>query len=290
MPTLQGLAVKPFPSPFADALRCGRDGSIRRLLPFPPENDPEVTMENARNFEGQRSLGHPQNQVYAVFDKSPDAGHAASHLNEGGFGPEKVGLLQGAADAGKLADATGEEGFWAKLSHFGLDFGDQDNPYMQQYKQELERGRTVLAVVTESDAEVEKVQQILAEHHARFLTKYGKWAVEAARERQPGEGFAKRAGATQNRIKAGSGRARFWLMPGGACRPAIKPKGHSRSKAAQADFFRVPGFLEEADPLLALGGEPLFAFVLSAVCCFVSPFSARCLLTMRAATSSSRPS
>ena len=136
-------------------------------------------MENARNFEGQDSLGHPQNQVYAVFDESADAERAASHLNEAGFGPEKIGSLQGPRDAAKLADATGDRGFWAKLSHFGVDLGDEDNPYMEQYKRELEQGRTVLAVVTESDAEVEKAQQVLVEHRARFLTKYGKWAVEA---------------------------------------------------------------------------------------------------------------
>jgi hypothetical protein len=160
-------------------------GPPRPAVAGPPENSPEVTMENARNFEGQDSLGHPQNQVYAVFDESSDADRAASHLNEAGFGPEKVGLLQGPRDAGKLADATGDRGFWAKLSHFGLDFGDQDNPYMQQYKQELEQGRTVLAVVTESDAEVERAQQVLAEHGARFLTKYGKWAVEALESGNP---------------------------------------------------------------------------------------------------------
>jgi hypothetical protein len=160
------------------------------LLPHPAVaaragNSLEVTMENARNFEGQDSLGHPQNQVYAVFDEPADADRATLHLNEAGFGPEKVGLLQGPRDAGKLADATGDRGFLAKLSHFGLDFGDQDNPYMQQYKQELEQGRTVLAVVTESDAEVEKAQQVLAEHGARFLTKYGKWAVEALESGNP---------------------------------------------------------------------------------------------------------
>ena len=136
-------------------------------------------MENARNFEGQDSLGHPQNQVYGVFDESSDANRAASRLNEAGFGPEKVGLLQGPRDAEKLADATGEKGFWAKLSHFGLDFGDQDDPYMQQYKQELAQGHAVLAVAIESDAEAETAQRVLAEHGARFLTKYGKWTVEA---------------------------------------------------------------------------------------------------------------
>jgi hypothetical protein len=136
-------------------------------------------MEHAKNFEGRSSLGHPQNQVYAIFDDASAADRAAAHLNEVGFGPQKVGSLQGRQDAGKLADATGKKGFLAKLSRFGLDFGDQDNPYMQQYREELERGHTVLAVVTESDAEVEKARQVLAEHGARFLTKYGKWAVEA---------------------------------------------------------------------------------------------------------------
>ena len=168
---------------------CERD-TASPILPRPAvvaraENRSEVKMENARDFEGQDSLGHPQNQVYAVFDESADADHAASHLNEAGFGPEKVGLLQGPRDAGKLADATGDRGFWEKVSHFGLDFGDQDNAYMQQYKQELEQGRTVLAVVTESDAEVEKAQQLLSEHGARFLTKYGKWAVEALESGNP---------------------------------------------------------------------------------------------------------
>ena len=150
-------------------------------------------MEHAQNFKDSGSdsgsLGHPQNQVYAVFDDFSAADRAAAQLNEAGFGPQKVGLLQGPRDARKLDEATGEEGVLAKLRRFGLDFGDQDNPYMQQYRQELERGHTVLAVVTENDAEVEKVQQALSQAGARFLTKYGKWTVEALesgnRERDP---------------------------------------------------------------------------------------------------------
>src|SRR5689334_23223340 len=109
-------------------------------------------MEHASNFEGQESLGHPQNQVYAVFDSAAAADRAAAGLNAAGFTPRNVGLLQGPQDAEKLAAETGEEGFLAKLNRFGLDFGDQDDPYIQQYKQELEQGRAVLAVVTESDA------------------------------------------------------------------------------------------------------------------------------------------
>ena len=101
----------------------------------------------------------------------------------------RITVLQGSQDAEKLAAATGEEGFLAKLSRFGLNFGDQDDPYVQQYKHELEQGHAVLAVVTKSDAEVEKAHGVLAEHGARFLTKFGKWAVEALesgnRERDP---------------------------------------------------------------------------------------------------------
>jgi hypothetical protein len=142
-------------------------------------------MKQAKNFEGGDAISHPENQVFAVFDRTNSAQQAATALNGAGFGPEKIGVLEGPSDAQRLAPVTGDQGMLAKLSHLGVDFGDQDRPYLEQYKAELEQGRTVLAVLVQNDAEAAVVHQILNEHRAHSLTKYGKWAVQALESNLP---------------------------------------------------------------------------------------------------------
>ncbi len=136
-------------------------------------------MKSATNFDDDASLKHPENQVFAVFENAGAAARAAEALNQAGFPPEIVGALEGAAGAAKLAEATGEKGLLSKLSHLGVDFGDQDRPYLEQYKAELEQGHAVLAVVTKDDDQVARAQAVLAQAGGRFLTKFGKWAFEA---------------------------------------------------------------------------------------------------------------
>jgi hypothetical protein len=163
-----------------------QSGNCERLwLVFLPPNVAFIPMKQAKNFEGGGTISHPENQVYAVFDDADSARQAATALNGAGFGPEKIGVLQGPADAARLAPVAGDQGMLAKLSHLGVDFGDQDRPYLEQYKAELEHGRTVLAVLVENDAEAAVVHQILSERHAHSLTKYGKWAVQALESNAP---------------------------------------------------------------------------------------------------------
>ncbi|HEY0792506.1 MAG TPA: hypothetical protein VGD78_15690 [Chthoniobacterales bacterium] len=144
-------------------------------------------MKQAKNFEREGAISHPENQVYAVFDRADFAEQAATALNGAGFGPEKIGALEGPADASRLAPVAGNQGMLAKLSHLGVDFGDQDRPYLEQYKAELENGRTVLAVVVQDDAEAAAVHKILTEHQGRGVTKYGKWAVQALESNLPAQ-------------------------------------------------------------------------------------------------------
>ncbi len=78
-------------------------------------------MDEATDFQGQESLGHPGNQVYAVVHVEETARRAAKELNQIGIEPADIGLLLGREDVKKLDAATGEHGFLAKVAD---RFGD----------------------------------------------------------------------------------------------------------------------------------------------------------------------
>jgi hypothetical protein len=135
-------------------------------------------MNEATDFEGKESLGHPRNQVYATFHDAETARRAANELNQIGIEPAGIGLLVGNEDAAKLDAATGEHGFLAKVKRMSLQMGDTDNDYLAHYRRALLEGHAVIAVVTHDDVSRTKVRALLKSCGARAMTYFGQFSTE----------------------------------------------------------------------------------------------------------------
>jgi hypothetical protein len=135
-------------------------------------------MDEANDFDGQKSLGHPRDQVYAVIHVEEKARCAAKELNQIGIEPADIGLLIGREDAAKLDAATGEHGFLAKVARIGLEMGDIDTDYLAYYRRALLEGYAVIAVVAHDRTSREKVRTLLRSHSAHAMTYFGQFSTE----------------------------------------------------------------------------------------------------------------
>jgi hypothetical protein len=135
-------------------------------------------MDEATDFEGKESLGHPRSQVYATFHDAETARQAAKELNQIGIEPAAIGLLVGNEDAAKLGAATGEHGFLAKIKRMGLAMGDTDTDYLAYYRRALVEGHAVIAVVTHDDASRTIVRRFLTTYGAHAMTYFGQFSTE----------------------------------------------------------------------------------------------------------------
>jgi hypothetical protein len=135
-------------------------------------------MDEATDFQDQKSLAHPRDQVYAVIRVEESARRAAKELNQIGIEPAEIGLLLGKEDATKLDAATGEHGFLAKVARIGLEMGDRDDDYLAYYRRALLEGYAVVTVVTHDHTSREKVRTLLKTCGAHAMTYFGQFTTE----------------------------------------------------------------------------------------------------------------
>jgi hypothetical protein len=135
-------------------------------------------MEAANEFDDQESLAIPANHLLAIVPDSDEARGVVEALNRNGFSPDEIGVLTGPEEAEKLAAATGKKGFFVKMLTSGVEMGDRDTEYFEQYRKALLDGRTAVGVVAKNDETRNNVRQILKAHGAYFITFFGQFVTE----------------------------------------------------------------------------------------------------------------
>jgi hypothetical protein len=135
-------------------------------------------MKSANKFDEQESLPLPDNVILAIVTDSNEARIIIETLNRNGFSPDDIGLLVGKTDAEKLGAATGKKRFFAKMVTSGIDLGDRDKDYLEQYRRALLEARSVLGVVAKDDETRKKARQILKTGGARFIAFFGPLVTE----------------------------------------------------------------------------------------------------------------
>jgi hypothetical protein len=135
-------------------------------------------MKSANKFDEQESLPLPDNLILAIVTNLNETRTIIETLNRNGFSPDDIGLLVGKTGAEKFDAATGKKGFFAKMVTSGMDFGDRDKDYLEQYRGALLEGRSVLGVVAKDDETRKKARQILKTGGARFIAFFGPWVTE----------------------------------------------------------------------------------------------------------------
>ena len=135
-------------------------------------------MEAANEFDDQESLTIPANHILAIVPDLDEATGIVEILNRNGFSSDDIGVLTGTEDAEKLDAATGKKGFFAKMLTSGVELGDRDTDYFQQYRKALLDGQTVVGVVAKDDETRNNARQILKARGARFITFFGRFVTQ----------------------------------------------------------------------------------------------------------------
>jgi hypothetical protein len=136
-------------------------------------------MEGATDYEDERSLKNPVNQVLAVLEPSIDTNAVIQSLNRAGFPEDSIGVLGGRKGADKLAKASGKHGWLTKLAQIGPSFGDLDVHHLRNYAKALEENRTVISVVAETGEKRREIAELLKRYGASYINSYGMFSIEA---------------------------------------------------------------------------------------------------------------
>ena len=135
-------------------------------------------MKGATDYEDQRDLKNPVNQVVAILPREADLPTVIADLHKAGFESDAIGILSGREDAHKLDAASGREGWLAKLAQIGPGFGDLDAGNMKDYAAALQHNETVIAVVAALGSKRREIADLLKEHGAKFINSYGMFSIE----------------------------------------------------------------------------------------------------------------
>jgi hypothetical protein len=135
-------------------------------------------MQGATDYESEDDLKNPVNQVVAILPGDADVQGIVAALYQIGFSSDIIGVLSGRKDAHKLDAALGKQGWFAKLTHIGPDFGDLDAGHLKEYAEALGTGDTVIAVSAKSGDRRREIAELLKSHEAKLINSYGLFSIE----------------------------------------------------------------------------------------------------------------
>jgi hypothetical protein len=119
-------------------------------------------------------LSYPLHRlVAAVAPESLDQATAA--LAEAGIGPDQIDVVT-SADVSGLDGPMGGTGFRSFLTRFQLSLGD-DLDALEQARQELQSGHTLIMVLVHNDEERDRAEEALRTHGGHAMRYFGRWSV-----------------------------------------------------------------------------------------------------------------
>jgi hypothetical protein len=136
-------------------------------------------MQGATDYEDQRDLKNPVNQVVAVLPREAEVERIVADLHNAGFASDDIGVLSGCKDAHKLDAASGRQGWFTKLTQLGPDFGDLDAGNLKDYAAAPRKNEIVIAVVATLGSKRREIADMLKQHGAKFINSYGMFSIEA---------------------------------------------------------------------------------------------------------------
>jgi len=137
-------------------------------------------MQGATDYESEDDLKNPVNQVVAILPGDADVQGIVAALHQIGFSSDSIGVLSGRKDAHKLDAASGKQGWFAKLTHIGPDFGDLDAGHLKDYAEALSTGETVIAVSAKLGDRRREIAELLKSRGAKLINSYGLFSIEGS--------------------------------------------------------------------------------------------------------------
>ena len=116
----------------------------------------------------------PRNKVGAAVAPTELAGVLAA-LEEAGFPRDQIDVMT-AADVPELDEPIGGTGLRGLLTRLNLDIG-YELEELEDAREELKRGHTLILVPVQGEAEQHRAHEILRQHGGHMMRYFGRWAV-----------------------------------------------------------------------------------------------------------------
>jgi hypothetical protein len=124
----------------------------------------------------------PVDKVGAAIDPS-DLTRVLEALEAAGFPRDQINVMT-AADVPDLDQPIGGSGLRGLLRRLNLDLG-YELQELEDAREELKRGHTLILVPAGSDAEQEQAHAILRQHCGHHLRYFGRWTVRELEDNLP---------------------------------------------------------------------------------------------------------
>jgi hypothetical protein len=135
------------------------------------DNEPQNRTPPAR---GPGRGPFPLHKVAAAID-SNQTDTVVSALKDANFPPDRIEVVT-AEDVSGLDEPIGGSGIRGFLTRFSLSLGDELDE-IEQARQELTYGHTLILVMVDGMAEQERAHAVLREHGGHAMRYFGRWAI-----------------------------------------------------------------------------------------------------------------
>jgi hypothetical protein len=135
------------------------------------DNEPRDRTSSA---PGRRRPPYPLHKIVAAVARDETDGVVAA-LGDAGFARDRVEVVT-ADDVPDLAGPVGGTGLRGLLTRLNLSLGD-DLDELEQARQELMYGHSLVLVMVDGGAEQERARTVLHQHGGHAMHYFGRWTI-----------------------------------------------------------------------------------------------------------------
>lgn len=120
---------------------------------------------------------HKDRYIAAVIDDLHEAEQATKDLEQAGWSPGDIRLVEGKPAAQHIEQIEDQRTTSTNLTAAVRGATSEEGPISSRYQDEAEQGHHILAIYADGDEEVERARQILTHHQAHALEYFGRWVI-----------------------------------------------------------------------------------------------------------------
>jgi hypothetical protein len=142
----------------------------------------EPRSQDASQHDSQNDMDpiqYPTNHVVAILDSSVQTACAVDGLLDGGFLDPEINFIR-PEEVDRLSTGTGHRGVldWFVRVTQSVGLKDDEMEMKEGYEQALRQGRTVIAVLTETEERKDRAAKIIRECGGHFINFFGRLKLE----------------------------------------------------------------------------------------------------------------
>lgn len=134
----------------------------------------DANRDDAPQAPARHHRGYPLHKVVAAMEPGQVEG-VTQALRDAGFAADAIEIVT-SEDMSEWEEPVGGRGIRGLLTRFGLSAGG-DFETLDQARQELAFGHSIIMVLVHGDEEQDRAHAILREHGGHAMSYFGRWTI-----------------------------------------------------------------------------------------------------------------